>query len=804
MPEQKYFSMLTEYGKAVARDVFNSGETVKLAEFAVGYGMEDTGNGGYTLTPDQADLKNEWLRQELNSLRVDPNNRAWLIAEGIIREDIGGHWINEIAIIDDRGGVIALATWPPTYKPTLPEGSSSAAIIRMVVEVSDTGSFELVIDTSLALLTREEFMASYAELTQTISASKEEIKTWVGQNFIRQGEVNAAELVSVDNNNGLTAETSDRKLFVDKVPRPTNAQAPIISVQPVGGVVTLDGEHTLHVSAYVNDGGQVTVQWYENDVENTETGTPIEGETEQDYVVPTDEAGIKYYYAVVTNTNERATVSITATTTSDIASVNVNVLINAQTPIITVHPASATYNQNAVASALSVTASVSDGGVLIIRWMRNVVNSNEGGVEVGTNSPTFTPNTSQAGTGYYFAEITNTIPDNGDGGVKTATVTSDVAVITVNAQQAYTFGRRWNKTLSSTILQPLYDTIGRSFTPMVNGIGGSSDFDDLPIYRDMRLCVMVNGQVDKYLGEPGFSRNPVVGDLMVQIPLFYVKVLDDNVNRDFLISNVKHDSTWRAAPGFTRPDGSLRPYIYVSAYTLNSEYRSVSGNQSIVNITRAAARAGIRARGVASYYQYDFQALSTIELLYMIEVGNLDSQTAIGKGYTDSTNVAQQNTGATDNIGFHSGSTVDANSPNSAKGFVKYRHIENLWGNIHTWVDGINFNNADTYIATNPDDYADDTTTNYNRLSYTKAAVNGYQKSWGFDPNIPWAQICTDATGADGTYVPDYYYQSTGWRVLLVGGHWTHGAHAGLFCFPSHSTSTSIGTNVGCRLLALP
>jgi len=799
--EQTFFSILTPYGKSVSRNVFNGGETVKLTQMAVGYGTQDNGNGGYTLDPNQGSLKNEWHRFALNSLKVDPVNPAWLQAEGIIREDIGGHWIHEIAVADETGQAIAIATWAPTYKPTLVEGSASASVIRVTIEVSDTNNFELVIDGSLALVPRDEFIEKTEELEESISNSAEAVKEWVARNFIAEGELNPADLVSRDEPNDLTADTSDGKLRVEGAPRPTHAQEPNISNQPEGGTVTIGGEHTLRVSAFVNDGGSLSYQWYSNNANNAITGLPIEGETGQEYEVPTDVAGTKYYYAVVTNTNNRATVAITASVASDVVSVAVNNFVNAQAPVITSHPANGQYTQNAAASALSVAANVSDGGVLSYQWFRNSVNSNTGGTPIGTNSPTYTPSTAAVGTGYYYVEVTNTIADNGDGGVKTAMTTSDVAVLTINAQQVYTFGAQWNKTLSSTQLTRLHDAIGLNFAPAVNGQGGSSDFDNLPIYRDIYLVnTDANGNITHRFGEPGFSRTPVVGDVMVHIPLFYCKFLNDNVNRDFLISNTKWDNTWNEAPGFRRPDGTIRPYILVSAYTLNSEYRSVSGNQSKESITRATARAGIRARG-ANFYQHDFMVQSTIELLYIIEVANLDSQAAVGRGYTDSGNSAQQNTGGADNIAFHSGSTV---ASNVATGRVKYRNMENLWGNLDFWVDGINFNDSTTYVATNPNDYADDTTTNYTALSYTKAVADGYQKAWGFDPAFPWAQVPTDATGADGTYVPDYYWQSSGWRVLRAGGGWANGTLAGLFCFTTSNPSANTDTYVGCRLLVLP
>jgi hypothetical protein len=107
------------------------------------------------------------------------------------------------------------------------------------------------------------------------------------------------------------------------------------------------------------------------------------------------------------------------------------VLNAAATPSITAQPQSATYDVNAAATALSVTANVSDGGVLSYQWYSNTANSNAGGTPVGTNSSSYTPPTSTVGTLYYYVTVTNT--NNHASNVKTATATSNAARITVSA-----------------------------------------------------------------------------------------------------------------------------------------------------------------------------------------------------------------------------------------------------------------------------------------------------------------------------------------------------------------------------------
>jgi len=110
-------------------------------------------------------------------------------------------------------------------------------------------------------------------------------------------------------------------------------------------------------------------------------------------------------------------------------------VVNAQTPNITAHPQSAVYTQNATATALSVTANVTDGGILSYQWFSNTQNSNTGGTSLGSangaQTASFTPPTTTVGVLHYYVVVTNT--NTSVNGNTTATATSSVATITVNA-----------------------------------------------------------------------------------------------------------------------------------------------------------------------------------------------------------------------------------------------------------------------------------------------------------------------------------------------------------------------------------
>lgn len=83
-----------------------------------------------------------------------------------------------------------------------------------------------------------------------------------------------------------------------------------------------------------------------------------------------------------------------------------------ETPNISVQPnsAEATYNRGDAATALSVTASVGDGGTLSYQWYSNTTTTNSGGTLIsGATSADYTPPTAVAGTLYYYCVVTNTL-----------------------------------------------------------------------------------------------------------------------------------------------------------------------------------------------------------------------------------------------------------------------------------------------------------------------------------------------------------------------------------------------------------
>jgi hypothetical protein len=99
----------------------------------------------------------------------------------------------------------------------------------------------------------------------------------------------------------------------------------------------------------------------------------------------------------------------------------------AAAPSISAHPQNASYSAGGTATALSVTASVGDGGTLSYKWQKSTDSGSTWNDISGATSSTYTPDVSTVSTYMYRCVVTNTL------GATTASTTSNAATITVTA-----------------------------------------------------------------------------------------------------------------------------------------------------------------------------------------------------------------------------------------------------------------------------------------------------------------------------------------------------------------------------------
>lgn len=155
-------------------------------------------------------------------------------------------------------------------------------------------------------------------------------------------------------------------------------------------------------------------------------------------------------------------------------------------------------------------------------------------------------------------------------------------------------------------------------------------------------------------------------------------------------------------------------------------------------------------------------------------------------------------TGVTDDVAASSGSIV---SNSSGKYPCKYRGIENLWGNVWQWVDGVNIKDYQAHVCADRTKYVDSTYDgDYIPLNYVNANTDGYVKERGYDERYPWARFPVTVGGSTSTYYCDNYYRNSGERALYFGGTFYHGAYAGLWSFYAYHAASHTHVGIGARL----
>lgn len=159
-----------------------------------------------------------------------------------------------------------------------------------------------------------------------------------------------------------------------------------------------------------------------------------------------------------------------------------------------------------------------------------------------------------------------------------------------------------------------------------------------------------------------------------------------------------------------------------------------------------------------------------------------------------------QKEGGCDSLGMKSGCLA-----NDSQHAVIYRGIENIFGNVFNWIDGLNIQEYQAYICRNPEEYTSDKFDgSYIKLGYMNCQERDmYIKKLGFDEKNPDIALPIEIGGGAGSSsgMCDFYYSSEGNRVARVGGSFDFGASTGLWCWYCSVSSASSSLSCGARLL---
>lgn len=319
--------------------------------------------------------------------------------------------------------------------------------------------------------------------------------------------------------------------------------------------------------------------------------------------------------------------------------------------------------------------------------------------------------------------------------------------------------------------------------PAVNNGNGSSPFDNLLPWSGMKI-----------VDDP-------IGGKLVSIPKFYYKWTVSGSTLKLQIADGPVDGFYVSPAHADRGDGKgERDTVYVGRYHCASSYKSETGVPR-VSVTRSTARRHIKALG-EGFYQWDWATLWTIRMLYLVEYASWDSQAKIGLGC--SINNSKDNTGKTDSMVYHTGTTA---ASVNAYGYTQYRYIEGLWDNVYDWVDGCYYIYTGLYVIMNPENFSD--TSGGVNIGKPTAASSLYGCPSSFAVcKIVGYEWCMVPTAQNGTYrdyssyVPDTWYYDAYCSCLYCGGGYSQSKNVGMFCVFSDE-DTMQDPEVGCRIMKL-
>lgn len=402
-------------------------------------------------------------------------------------------------------------------------------------------------------------------------------------------------------------------------------------------------------------------------------------------------------------------------------------------------------------------------------------------------------------------------------------------------------------------------------SPTCTRIGSTDLHKSLPIHSRMKGCLLNdNGSVVEYLDPKdwtGQTRDGSRGQVMVEIPMHYRKFTYEGSVMRVRISELP-------LPGYHQV-----PKMYVSAYqatvqrstnTLASvvndstdyrggnntsgwdnTYRSLLGRPA-TSISRTNFRNYARKRktGSTEWNCMTYDIHKAIYWLFVVEYATLNSQAAynaeltqdgyrqggLGAGVTDwasgtwssyNSNNPFVPCGHTDTLGNRTGvvayTAKDENDDDVKTSDVpRYRGIENPFGHIWQWTDGINVrispteanggdNLSKVFVCSSPSLFKDNGYDGYSHVG-NEARDQGYVKEI---IGGEYGEIMPSVVGGGSTtYFCDNHYTniptSETLRGVLFGGSASSGASAGFACAISHSAPSNTGANFGSRLCFIP
>lgn len=398
-------------------------------------------------------------------------------------------------------------------------------------------------------------------------------------------------------------------------------------------------------------------------------------------------------------------------------------------------------------------------------------------------------------------------------------------------------------------------------SPACTRIGNLSLHRSLPVQSRMRGCLLNDdGEVVEYLNPTDWGGDILDGSrgqVMVEIPDYYRKFETSGNKRRVRFSEyplpgythvkTKYISAYEAS--LDRTNNKLCSIVNMDTQyrggnntsEWDGTYRSLLG-RPVTNISRTNFRTYARNRksGSTNWNCMTYDLQKDLYWLFVVEYATLNSQAAynaeltqdgyhqggLGAGVTNIANWGTYNSsnpfvpcGVTNSLGDFSGVvTYNAMASDGETVYYeapvpRYRGVENPFGHIWQWTDGINVqitpaagdNLSRVYVTDNPANFNDANYDGYHHVG-NEARTEGYVTAIIFGEE---GDIMPSAVGGgDSTYFCDYHYTniptSTTLRGVRFGGIAGGGSKAGFAYAHSTNAPSDSYADIGSRLCFIP
>ena len=358
------------------------------------------------------------------------------------------------------------------------------------------------------------------------------------------------------------------------------------------------------------------------------------------------------------------------------------------------------------------------------------------------------------------------------------------------------------------------------------------NFDDIEPWKSIeRVNLSDDGEILARFGDSDYRDDGSNGQVMVRIPKFYYRAEHGPRTHGYYISPYRL-SGYKVSRAHFR-NGKEVDEIFIGAYKAccydvsegaynltdapNIDFtpgtgdkmasiagaKPISGFENALTLPNARILAQNRGPG---WGLVDFISASMVQMLMLVELGHFDAQTKIGRGIvdvSDGTGNMAMPTGQTAELGNQSGQATGNVHPvtGEAANSISYRGLEDWWGNIWEWTDGINIQADNKPWIADHGFQSDLFAAPYASMGVTLPNVNGYASDIHVTPEHDYCFLPSEVGASATTKLCDYYYQNTGNRAAQRGGGWGNGSDAGPFCWLLSGTSSYRGRYVGARLL---